>query len=154
MKKKKIWKTANANNLNNVKQVGSVKTFVNILENSIYMMEGIEDYIKNDEQYAILKMIKNVKDFVKVRITGLDANKEKIIVAGLFDTGDGLQMTVNWKEMFNDSDCKEMLDYLKLEYTMKYECDTTFEPCGSAREIFGTDDDTPMCIMVMNRKEK
>ena len=154
MKKKKIWKTTNANNINNVKQVGSVKTSVNILENSIYMMEGIEEYIKNDEQYAILKMIKNVHDFVKVRITGLDANKEKIIVAGQFATGDGLQMTVNWKDMFNDNECKEALDCLKLEYTMKYECDTTFEPCGSAREIFGTDDDTPMCIMVMSRKEK
>lgn len=152
MKKKKIWKTTNANNINNVKQVGSVKTSVNILENSIYMMEGIEEYINNDEQYAILKMIKKVHDFVKVRITGLDANKEKIIVAGQFATGDGLQMTVNWKDMFNDNDCKEILDCLKLEYTMKYECDTTFEPCGSAREIFGTDDDTPMCIMVMRRK--
>ncbi len=149
MKKKKIWKTTNANN---IKQVGNVKTSVNILENSIYMMEGIEDYIKNDEQYAILKMIKNVKNFIKVRITGLDANKEKIIVAGQFATGEGQQITVNWKEMFNDSKCEEMLDYLKFEYTMKYECDTTFEPCGSAREIFGTDDDTPMCIMVMNRK--
>lgn len=154
MKKKKIWKTANANNLNHIEQVGNVKTSVNILENSIYMMEGIEDYIKNDEQYAILKMIKNIHDFVKVRITGLDANKEKIIVAGQFATGDGLQMTVNCKEMFNDSELEESLTCLKLEYTMKYECDTTFEPCGSAREIFGTDDDTPMCIIVMNRKEK
>ena len=152
MKNRKIWKTANANNINNVKQIGGVETSVNILENSIYMMEGIEDYIKNDEQYAILKMIKTFHDFVKIRITGLDANKEKIIVAGQFATGDGLQMTVNWKEIFNDSECEKSLNYLKMEYTMKYECDTTFEPCGSARGIFGTDDDTPMCIMVMSRK--
>ena len=154
MKKKKIWKTTNANNINNVKQVGNVKTSVNILENSIYMMEGIEDYIKNDEQYALLKMIKNIHDFVKVRITGLDANKEKFIVAGQYDNGAGLQMTVNWKDICNDSNCQEALDSFKLEYDMKYECDTIFEPCGSAREISGTDDDTPMCIMVMKKKEK
>lgn len=155
MKKKHSWKSPNSNNLNTITKVGNISTTREILEDSIYMTKGIEEYIKNDEQYALLKSIKNSRCYDRVIVNGLDSNKKNIIIVGQRTDGIGEQLVVNdWKSLFDNEDTKGVLTALKLEYTMKYECDTTFTPCGTAREIYGTDDDTPMCIMVMNRKEK
>lgn len=155
MKKKHSWKSPNSNNLNTITKVGNISTTREILEDSIYMTKGIEEYIKNDEQYALLKSIKNSRCYDRVIVNGLDSNKKNIIIVGQRTDGIGEQLVVNdWKSLFDNEDTKGVLTALKLEYTMKYECDTTFTPCGSAREIYGIDDDTPMCIIRMNRKEK
>ena len=154
MKTKHSWKTPNSNNVNNVEKVGNISVTREILEDSIYMTKGIEEYIKNDEQYALLKLLKNVRDYDKIIVNGLDDSKKNIILCGQKSDGTAENFVVNdWKSLFDD-DTNDILTDLKMEYLMRYECDTTFEPCGTAREIFGTDDDTPMCFMVMNRKEK
>lgn len=153
MKKKHSWKSPNSNNLNIPTKVGSISVEKEILEDSIYMTKGIEEYIKNDEQYALLKAIKNARCYDRVMINGLDSDNKNMIIVGQNSDGTGEQIVLNnWKSMFEDKDTKDVLIALKLEYTMRYEFDTTFTPVGTAREIYGTDDDTPLCVICINNK--
>lgn len=148
--KKKTWKTTNANNTNiPVTKVGEINhTGVRtILEDSIYMRGGIEKWIDDENQYALLKTIKIAKDFDKIMIMGFDDTYKHLVMAGQQKNGNCVQFVLNdYAKLLNE----EAVIARKFEYMTRYTHKIEVHPIGTAGELYGTDDDTPMCITVIH----
>lgn len=153
MKKKKILRTPAAGNLNTtITQVGTINnTGVHkILEDSIYMRSGIEKWIDDESQYALLKSIKIARDFDKIMIAGFNDTYKHLVMNAQLKNGTCVRFIVNnYAELLDN----ETVIAMKFEYMCKYTNKIKVTPCGTAGELYGTDDDTPMCITEFNNGE-
>lgn len=153
MKKKKILRTPAAGNLNTtITQVGTINNtgVKKILEDSIYMRSGIEKWLDYESQYALLKFIKIAKNYDKIMITGFDDTYKHLVMVAQLKNGTGVRFVVNdYAELLDN----ETVIAMKFEYMFKYTNKVKVTPCGTAGELYGTDDDTPMCIMEFSNGE-
>ena len=151
--KKKTWKSTNANNINhNIVKTGTIENtgVRTILENSIYMRGGIENWLDDENQYALLKTIKIAKDFDKIMIMGFDDTYKNLVMAGQQKNGNCVQFVLNnYAKLLDD----ETVISMKFEYLCRYTNKITVQPIGTAGQLYGTNDDTPMCITVFNNGE-
>ena len=138
--KKKTWKTKNANNTNTpITKVSEINhTGVRtILEDSIYMRGGIEKWIDDEQQYALLKTIKIAKDFDKIMIMGFDDTYSHLVMAGQQKNGNCVQFVLNdYAKLLNE----EAVIARTFEYMSKYTNKIEVHPCGTAGELYGTDE--------------
>lgn len=153
-KKNRTWKTPNADKVNGtMSKVGTINNtgVRTILEDSIYMRGGIEQWIDDENQYALLKFIKIAKDYDKIMITGFDDTYKHLVMAAQLKNGTAVSFVVN---NYADLLDNETVIQMKFEYMIKYTDKIKVTPCGTAGELYGTDDDTPMCITVISKGAK